>query len=456
MFRVLLLATTTGYQTRAFGDAAARLGVELVFATDRCHLIEDPWQDHAIPIRFYDEDASVAAILESAAPQPIDGLLVVGDRPTVIGARVAHRLGLPWHPPAGAEAARHKQLTRERLRDAGLPVPWFYAVALDANRGGTDPSVRPGTTRGSAATSHGLSYPCVVKPVALSGSRGVMRADDEASFERAFERLRALMRQPEVRAERNDAHATALVEGFIPGREYALEGLMHHGVLHVLAIFDKPDPLDGPFFEETVYLTPSSATGEVRRSLVDGVTRAAHALGLRHGPLHAECRVNAEGVFVLEVAARPIGGLCARALRFQPAIHQPSAIRSPQSAMPLEELLLRHALGEDPAPYRREGIASGVMMIPIPRRGILRRVDGIDEARQVAGVDEVHITAKPDQLLVPLPEGASYLGFIFARAERAAGVEQALRDAHARLAFAIDPEFPLLTPAQIHYNHLHG
>ena len=427
MKRVLLLATTTGYQTRAFGDAASRLGVELVFATDRCHLIEDPWQDQAIPIRFHDEDASVAAILESAASRPIDGLLVVGDRPTVIGARVAARLGLPWHPPAGAEAARHKRLTRERLRDAGLPVPWFIPVALH------EPS---------ALSPPPVPYPCVVKPVALSGSRGVMRADDPAALAAACERLQALMRQPEVRAERNEAHATALVEQFIPGREYALEGLLHHGGLQVLAIFDKPDPLDGPFFEETIYLTPSAAAAEEQRAIVDGVTRAARALGLYHGPIHAECRTNADGVFVLEVAARPIGGLCARALRFQ------SAIRNPPSAMSvsLEELLLRQALAEDPAPYAREPSASGVMMIPIPRRGVFRRVDGLDEARQVAGIDQIHITAKPDQLLVPLPEGASYLGFIFARAARAAAVEQALRAAHARLAFTID----------VHYTLVHG
>ena len=426
MSRVLLLATTTGYQTRAFGDAAGRLGAELVFATDRCHLIEDPWQDQAIPIRFYDEDASVAAILESAAARPIDGLLVVGDRPTVIGARVAERLGLPWHPPAAAAAARHKQLTRERLRDAGLPVPWFFPLAIDHQP--------------SAISDQPLSYPCVVKPVALSGSRGVMRADDPAALAAACERLQALMRQPEVRAERNEAHATALVEGFIPGREYALEGVMHHGVLHVLAIFDKPDPLDGPFFEETIYLTPSAAAAEEQRAIVDGVTRAARALGLHHGPIHAECRANADGVFVLEVAARPIGGLCARALRFH------SEIRTLKSEISLEELLLRQALAEDPAPYAREPSASGVMMIPIPRRGVFRRVDGLDEARQVAGIDQIHITAKPDQLLVPLPEGASYLGFIFARAARAAAVEQALRAAHARLAFTID----------VHYTLVHG
>ena len=461
MIRVLLLATTTGYQTRAFGEAAERLGVELVFATDRCHLIVDPWQDHAIPIRFYDEDASVAAIVEAAKARPIDGVLVVGDRPTVIGARVARAIGLPGHPPEAAAVARHKQRTRERLRDAGLPVPWFFPVAIDRQP--------------SASDKAPLAYPCVVKPVALSGSRGVMRADDPASFGVAFERLRALMRTPEIRAERDEAHDTVLVEGFIPGREYAVEGLLHRGALNVLAIFDKPDPLDGPFFEETIYVTPSSAPADVQAWIVSAVAGAAAAIGLHHGPVHAECRVNpstlrsfesfrvapgpvrgresqgladqgggASGsrqaeVFVLEVAARPIGGLCARALRFR------SATSPDQSAISLEELLLRHALGEDPGEWRRESDASGVMMIPIPRRGVFRAVEGIDAARLVPDVEDVRITAKPDQLLLPPPEGASYLGFIFARAGSAADAERALRTAHARLAFTIDPEFLVLT-----------
>ena len=425
MARVLLLATTTGYQTRAFGEAAERLGVELVFATDRCHLIEDPWQDQAIPIRFYDEDASVAAILDAAVLRPIDGLLVVGDRPTVIGARVAAALGLPWHSPAAAEAARHKRLTRERLRDAGLPVPRFQPFVLSSD---------------FSVLSSARDYPCVIKPVALSGSRGVMRANDAGELAAAIERLRALMQQPEVRAERNEAHADALVEDFIPGREYALEGLLQHGVLQVLAIFDKPDPLDGPFFEETIYLTPSSADEATQHAIVDGVTRAAAALGLSHGPIHAECRVNPQGVYVLEVAARPIGGLCARALRFQPLALSPQPL-----AISLEELLLRHATGEAVA-CERERQASGVMMIPIPKRGIFRGVEGIEAAGQVPGIDAIHITAKPDQLLVPLPEGASYLGFIFAHGDTPGDVERALRAAHARLVFSV----------QIHYNLVHG
>jgi hypothetical protein len=254
------------------------------------------------------------------------------------------------------------------------------------------------------------------------------------------------MNSPEIRAERDAAHESVLIEGFIPGREFAVEGLLHHGVLHVFTIFDKPDPLDGPFFEETIYITPSSTSDDVQRAIVDGVERAVRAIGLHHGPIHAECRVDlttGPRVSVLEVAARPIGGLCARAIRFA-------------GGEPLEEMLLRHALGESPHAWRREPAASGVMMIPIPRRGIFRGVDGVETARRVPCIEDVRITAKTDQLLLPLPEGASYLGFIFARGERPADVDRALRAAHDELRFAIDPEFPVLAAGSMRYNREHG
>ena len=433
MSRVLLLATTTGYQTRAFGEAAEQLGIELVFATDRCHMIEDPWQDGAIPIRFHDEDLSVAAVLDSLRFRPIDGILTVGDRPTVIAARVAERLGLPGHPPAAAEVARDKERTRARLRDAGLPVPSFVASPLYADPAALVPS---------------LNFPCVLKPVALSGSRGVMRADNIEQFFAAFARLQALMRQPEIRAEQNEAHERVLMEGFIPGREFALEGLLYQSGLTVLALFDKPDPLDGPFFEETIYLTPSSVDADIQARLTETVARAAAAIGLRHGPIHAECRMNDDGIFVLEVAARPIGGLCGRALRFEKRGRESFPGDPPIS---LEELLLRHSLGESADKWGRESLASGVMMIPIPHRGVFRGVDGVDEARTVAGIDDIRITAKTDQLIIPLPEGASYLGFIFARGGRPGEVDGALRAAHARLRFSIDAEIPVVS-----YNHSHG
>jgi D-alanine-D-alanine ligase-like ATP-grasp enzyme len=439
MARILLLATTTGYQTRSFGEAAARMGVELVFATDRCEMIDDPWRDGAIPIRFYDEDRSVASILESARGHPIDGILVVGDRPTVIGARVARALGLPGHPPEAVAIARNKEMMRERLRDAGLPVPAFIRTTIDHEPLDISELVSANApTVGTPRDRQSVTFPCVVKPVALSGSRGVMRADDPVGFARVFERLRALLRAPEVRSERNDANETILVESFIPGREYAVEAILHHGVLHVIAIFDKPDPLDGPFFEETIYVTPSAAPSAVQDAIVRAVASATAAIGLHHGPVHAECRVHpgTGEVFVLEVAARPIGGLCARVLRG------------------FEDVLLRHALGGAPD-WPADASASGVMMIPIPKRGYLRGVSGVDAARATDCIEDIRITAKPDQLLVPLPEGASYLGFIFARAAEPALVDAALREAHSRLAFTIDPELPMLA-TQTRYNSGHG
>ena len=424
MPRVLLLATTTGYQTRAFGDAAERLGATLVFATDRCEVLDDPWRDDALPIRFHDVDGALATIVEAHRQCPIDGVLAVGDRPTIVAARAREALGLPGHSAAAAAAARNKRLTRERLREAGLPVPRFAEGPLSA-----DPR----------SLASRVGFPAVVKPLALSGSRGVMRVDDEDALAAAVSRLRMLLAEADVRAEREASHDRVMVESFIEGHEYAVEGVMNHGALDVLAVFDKPDPLDGPFFEETIYVTPSRLPAGTERAVVDAVTRAAAALDLSHGPVHAECRVNGEGVFVLEVAARPIGGLCARALRFLRR-----RVEDPWPTCSFEELLLRHALGEASTDWCREAEASGVMMIPIPGRGVFRGVHGMVPARAVTGVEDIRITAKVDQVLVPLPEGSSYLGFIFARGALPADVERALREAQAHLAFAITPEMPML------------
>jgi biotin carboxylase len=413
MKRVLLLATTTGYQIRSFGEAAEKLGVRLVFATDRCDRLEDPWWDQAIPIRFHEEDRSIEAIVAGVNGAPVNGVLAVGDRPTIIAARAAQALGLRGNPVDAACASRNKLACRLALQLAGLPVPWFQPVPA---------------SREAAALAADIPYPCVVKPLALSGSRGVIRANTPAEFVAAFKRVRKLLRAPDIRIERDTAHDAIMIESFIPGREYALEGLLEGGTLRTLAIFDKPDPLDGPFFEETIYVTPSRADERVQADIREAVASACRALGLYHGPVHAECRVNARGVFVLEVAARPIGGLCSRALQFTTADGRRAG---------LEEVLLRHATGERVDEWRRETDASGVMMIPIPTGGVYRRVEGIDAALQIAGICEVRITAKPDQQLVPLPEGSSYLGFIFARAATPEAVERALREAHTRLSFVI-------------------
>jgi biotin carboxylase len=387
--------------------------VGLSFASDRCDQLDDPWWDQAIAVRFHDEARSVEAVVAACGDRVPDGIVAVGDRPVVLAAALARAFGLPGHPPAAAVCSRNKLLTRRALQAEGLPTPWFEPVSIDAD---------------IAELAGRLPYPVVVKPLALSGSRGVMRVNGAEECLAAFDRLRALLRLPDVRAERDGAHDQALVESFIPGIEYAVEGLLNEGTFHLLAIFDKPDPLDGPFFEETIYLTPSAAPADVARRIVDGVEAAARAMGLHHGPIHAECRVDGSTVCVLEIAARPIGGLCSRALRFQ------------DGRVSLEELILRHAIGEDVSGYAREAPAAGVMMIPIPRRGIYRRVEGVESARAVRGIDDVQVTAKPDARLVPLPDARSYLGFIFARADAPADVERALRSAHAELHFVIDRE----------------
>jgi biotin carboxylase len=410
--RVLILSTTTGYQLRSFGEAARALGIELVFATDRCHALEDPWRDGAIAIRFHEEDAAVESVVAAAARRPLHGILAVGDRPVVLAARIAEALGLPGNPPHAARATANKRLAREKLAGAGLRVPEFLPSSTRAD-------VLPLAVR--------LQYPVVLKPVALSGSRGVIRADTPTQLVAAFQRISTLLARFDVRSQRSGAEGQLVIESFIPGHEYAIEGVVADGRFTAFAVFDKPDPLDGPFFEESIYVTPPSVSADMERAILDAVQAAVSALGLRHGPIHAECRVNSDGIYVLEVAARPIGGRCARVLRF-------GGGSEPRS---LEHVLLRHALGHDVSRESRETEAAAVMMIPIPCRGVFKGVSGEDEARLVPFVEDVQITAKRDQLLEPLPEAGSYLGFIFARAPLPAQVEAAVREAHRRLAFTI-------------------
>jgi D-alanine-D-alanine ligase-like ATP-grasp enzyme len=412
--QVLLLATTTGYQIRSFGEAADVLGVRLVFASDRCDRLEDPWWDRAIPVKFHDQSGSVGAVVAAVAGQPIDGVLAVGDRPTILAAHLAAALQLPGNPPEAAAMSRNKLATRRAFQAAGLSTPSFEAVAVASN---------------PSEVARGRPYPVVIKPLALSGSRGVMRVDTEADFVPAFLRLRHLLQSIDIRSERDGAHDQVLIESFVSGREYAVEGVLTAGTLQVFAIFDKPDPLDGPFFEETIYLTPSRAAPATQQAIVQAIVDASRALGLRHGPVHAECRVSERGVFVLEVAPRPIGGLCSRAVRLRSAEGRSAS---------LEEVLLRHAIGQDVHGFVREDDAAGVMMIPIPGRGVLRGLSGVEAACAIPGIDDVHITAKVDETLVPLPEGRSYLGFIFARGGSPAIVERSLRAAHGCLEFAID------------------
>jgi biotin carboxylase len=426
--RVLLFSHTTGYQLRAFNEAADALGIELVFATDRCHKLDDPWQDRAIPVRFHDPDASVEAIVERARRHPVDGVIAVGDRPVVLAARAAAALELPWHPVAGAQVATDKRRSRAALMRAGLPSPHFALVPVHEMAG--------------SAAAVMAAYPCVLKPVGLSGSRGVIRANSPDEFAAAFNRIRALLARPEVRAARAGQEDQILVEDYVAGYEFAVEGVMTEGALKIFALFDKPDPLEGPFFEETIYVTPSRLGTVSQAAVADHIRLACEAVGLWHGPVHAECRVAADGaVYVLEVAARPIGGLCSRVLTFQNAPASPKrGADSAREGGTLEEVLLRHAVGEPIEGWTREAAAAAVMMVPIPSRGMYKGVAGETGARAVPGVTDVRITAKVGQLLETLPEAGSYLGFIFAKGNSPKEAETAVRTAHGKLSFDISRE----------------
>lgn len=419
---MLLLLPPTTYRARDFIAAATRLGVETVVGSDRRQALQALQPARGVTLDRRDPATAAGQIVAFAASHPLAAIVPTDDESAVVAAAASARLGLPHNPPEAARAARRKDSLRRILHASGIRTPRYDLLTLD-----DDPAV----------AARRQTFPCVLKPTFLAASRGVIRADDPDQFVAAFGRIAALLGDPDVREKGGDAARLILVEEFVPGVEVALEGLLIDGRLKVLALFDKPDPLDGPFFEETLYVTPSRLPAASRAAIEALTSRAAGALGLTTGPVHAELRLNARGPWLIELAARSIGGLCSRTLRFS-------------TGLTLEEVILMHALGRDVTRLRREARPAGVMMIPIPRAGILRGVSGLQEARDVEGIEEITISATLGKPLVPLPEGASYLGFIFARGASPARVEAALRGAHRRLAFDIQPagQEPVQVPGQ--------
>ncbi len=412
--RVLLLTTPHTYRAEAFRAAASKLGVAVITAIDLPDELGRP-REATLTIDFRDPERAVQHIVAYAHDHPLAAVLSVDDSASLIAAQVSAVLHLPHNSPQAAAAARDKFVMRTLLKQGGVRVPNFQLLS---------------TADDLAQVARRLTYPCVVKPLALNGSRGVIRADAAEQFSAAAQRLSRLLNSIDPSPEPKPF----LVEDYIPGFEVALEGLLDHGELKVLALFDKPDPLDGPFFEETIYVTPSHLPPQTQHEIAQCAADSAAALGLVNGPVHAELRINKRGAWLVEVAGRSIGGLCSQTLRF-----------AHSADVSLEELILRQALGLEIDTLERENRAGGVMMIPIPEAGLLRGVTGLAEAKAVTGIEDVQITAKLNYPLVPLPEGDSYLGFIFARGDTPAEVEAALRAAHARLRFDVQPIIPLMS-----------
>ena len=416
--RLLLVLPSATYRAAAFVEAARRLSVGLTVASDCASALQTQQPGSLLTLDFGDPDRAAEQARAFASTFSVAAVFGVDDDTAIIAASVAAALGLPHVPVSAAHAARDKHLQRRLLAECGVPVPAFTAHNIQ------EPA---------EAVARGVPYPCVLKPVSLSASRGVMRADSPAQFLRMHARLARILSSPDVATRQEPLGRMAarqyLVERFIPGREVALEGLLVDGMLHVLALFDKPDPLDGPFFEETIYVTPSRLPPDAQRAIAECVASAARAMGLDRGPVHAELRLNNGGVWMIELAARPIGGKCGASLRF-----------GDEGAISLEEVLLAHALGRIPPVPPREPGASGVMMIPTPAAGVLHEVRGVDDARCLPYITDVVITAHRGQRLVPIPEGSRYLGFIFACANTPSAIESALRCAHARLNVVLGDE----------------
>ena len=403
MARLLLLVPSSSYRIGDFLAAAQATGAEVVVGIGG-----GPGSalagDGTLVVDFANHNLGITQIADYAANHPLDAIIAVDEGPTLLAARASQALGLAHNRPDSIETAGNKRRLREVLTGAGLPQARFEVLPIE----------------GPAKSQ--IGFPCVVKPLAMSASRGVVRADDQASLEAAFGRVATIIRAEDP-GLRNPASRSVLVESFLPGIEVAVEGLLDEGVLTTLAIFDKPDPLDGPFFEETIYVTPSRLGPPQQEAIERAVASAVNAVGLSNGPIHAEVRLDGLDAYVLEIAARSIGGLCGRTLRFG-------------TDLTLEELIVRHALGEK-VEAAREGHAAGVMMIPIPAAGRLDYVDGVADAQFIGGIHEVTISIPRGETLVPLPEGNRYLGFIIARGETPEGVEASLRAAHACLKFGV-------------------
>src|SRR5712691_11271461 len=415
MKRVLLLLPTTGYRNADFLAAAKKLGVEIVAVANYCHQLAPSWGLPPIMALHFDRSEQAAdTVLREINGNP-DAVLAVDDSGVELAALLSERLGLPANSAQAVRRVRDKLAFRRLLQKREFLCPEFHHLPS-----GEDPRILVPE----------LKFPVVVKARRLSGSRGVIRADDCEELVRAVYWVRAI----QSRADRDAEELGLIIEDFIPGHEHALEGSLQRGELTTLALFDKPDPLDGPTFEETIYVTPSRLPEALKDRIHQEVARACRLAGLVTGPVHAEVRINDQGVWILEVAARSIGGLCGRVLTHS-------------LGMSLEELILRQAVAE-PLAVAGEGGAAGVMMIPIPRRGIYHALKGLADAQSVPGVTGVSITAEPGQIIAPPPDGASYLGFIFARAENPADAEAALRIAHRRLHFDIRPEYAAMGSAR--------
>ncbi len=408
---VLIIAPHGSYRTFAFLHAAQRLAINTLIASDGKHSLISAYAQ-GIHLDFTQPEQLYIQLVKSVQDYNVVGVIATDDYTAELAARIAQTLGLPHNDPNAVLLTQRKDLARAQLEKHGVSKPKHWRLDLHAD---------------VKSQLNSIVYPVVVKPVSLSGSRGVIRANDQAELLTAIERITLLLNS--MNDLNDEAQRYILVEQFIEGEEFAIEGMLYQGELNLLTVFDKPEPLNGPYFEENYYLCPSKLSQQNQQQMKEVLQQACDAYGLTEGPVHAECRIKDGQIYIIEVAARTIGGLCARLL-------------SVGTGHSLEEIVLQHAMGQhcDINPQQQ---AAGVLMIPIPKAGILKRIEGMLAAQAVDHIDEINIQIREGHELIPLPEGSSYLGFIFAYADTIEKVEHALRSAHAHLNFVIAPVWKL-------------
>lgn len=405
--RVLLLLPKESYRSDDFLQAAEALGIEVIVARNLCHQLADRWQLNILLSLPFDNPARAARKVERELAGDVpEAVIGIDDKGVEAAAAIAEVLHIKGNLHRAVATLHDKYLFRKLQQQLGLPHPAF--VPSSHSRGRT--------------TSQPIDYPCVIKPSRLSGSRGVIRVDAADDLDEVINRVENIVRHSDM----GTSGTTVLLEQYLEGSEHALEAIMDQGELRTLAIFDKPDPLEGPYFAETIYVTPSRLSQGTQMDFQRQVQLICRQAGITEGPIHAECRVHHNTVTLLEVAPRSIGGSCGKVLRHA-------------LGMSLEELILRHVLRETLPTIDLSGPAVGVMMLPVPVAGIYNSIDGIVEAEGIPGVEVVEVSARPGDRVLPLPEESTYLGFVFASGESPEFVVTALREARDRLFINIKP-----------------
>ena len=408
--RVLLIAPYGSYRTAAYVKIAKQLGFDCIVGSTGYHAVSHVPGSTIINLDLGSVDLDLERLQKQHDRTVFHGVIATDDSVVEIAAELAKRLHLPGNSVEAVRRTCRKDLLKNAFLNSTVLSPSGFEVRLD----------QPFETQISFST-----YPCVAKPLTLSASRGVIRADNPGELKAALARIWRL-----IQKDGEDKYPIALVERFIPGKEIAVEGLLLNGVLSILAIFDKPIPLNGPYFEETIYVTPSALSDDEQQEVKQVLSRACECLELRQGPVHAECRLNEQGIWIIDIASRSIGGQCGQLIKAG-------------TGVTLEEMIVRNSVGESTTSKVIEK-AVGVMMIPVPGSGgILRRIEGLGNAARVSGVTGVELDARPGQILTPWPEGCAYPGFIFAEAESPGKVVRTLEQAHAELKFVYSPSLPV-------------